>query len=183
VGTYQVRFLKTGPGAVPYTCSQGTFVIEAVDDFNGVFSVDAYYSNGEHDVRSTDCSVGPGNEFHLDDDIVADGIICLDTNLIFMPEYRYENPPIRTSDDWLGGVFGLAQPTAATTTVLHDWNKDGIVSIVGDVPPFVDCVYFGGCPGDVDAIAIGDCNGDGILSIVGDVPCFADCVYFGDCTD
>jgi N-acetylneuraminic acid mutarotase len=65
--------------------------------------------------------------------------------------------------------------------VLHDWSGDGIVSIVGDVPPFVDCVYFGGCPGDVDAIAIGDCNGDGILSIVGDVPCFVDCVYFGSC--
>jgi hypothetical protein len=64
---------------------------------------------------------------------------------------------------------------------LHDWNADGIISIIGDVPPFVDCVYFGSCPSGVDTIAVGDCNSDGILSIVGDVPCFVDCVYFGDC--
>ena len=64
---------------------------------------------------------------------------------------------------------------------LHDWNGDGIVSIVGDVPPFVQCVYFGNCPGGVDTIAVGDCNGDGFLSLIGDVPCFVDCVYFGSC--
>ena len=62
---------------------------------------------------------------------------------------------------------------------LHDWNGDGLVSIIGDVPPFVDCVYFGDCPGD--AVGRGDCNGDGFVSIVGDVPCFVDCVYFGSC--
>ena len=67
--------------------------------------------------------------------------------------------------------------------LLHDWNGDGIVSIVGDVPPFVDCAYFQNCPGGIDPIAVGDCNGDGILSIVGDVPCFVDCVYFGNCPD
>ena len=66
---------------------------------------------------------------------------------------------------------------------LHDWNADGIVSFVGDVPPFVDCVYFQDCPGGVDPIAVGDCNDDGILSIVGDVPCFVDCVYFGNCLE
>jgi hypothetical protein len=70
----------------------------------------------------------------------------------------------------------LAEPA-----VLHDWNGDRIVSIVGDVPPFVDCVYFQNCPSGVDRIAVGDCNNDGILSIVGDVPCFVDCVYFGNC--
>jgi len=67
--------------------------------------------------------------------------------------------------------------------VLHDWNGDGIVSIVGDVPPFVQCVYFNNCPAGVDATAVGDCNGDNILSIVGDVPCFVQCVYFGNCDE
>jgi len=65
--------------------------------------------------------------------------------------------------------------------LLHDWNVDGIVSIVGDVPPFVQYVYFNTCPDGVDTIAVGDCNRDGILSIVGDVPCFVQCVYFGNC--
>lgn len=65
--------------------------------------------------------------------------------------------------------------------LLHDWNGDGFISIIGDVPPFVNCVYFQNCPGGVDPIAVGDCNDDGILSIVGDVPCFVDCVYFGNC--
>jgi len=71
--------------------------------------------------------------------------------------------------------------TTGASTLLHDWNGDGIVSIVGDVPPFVNCVYFGSCPSGVDTIAVGDCNGDGIVSIVGDVPCFVDCVYFQNC--
>ena len=68
-----------------------------------------------------------------------------------------------------------------------DMNGDGIVSIVGDVPPFVQVVYFQDYtwyeeqfPGR-DPVAVGDCNEDGILSIVGDVPCFVDCVYFGNC--
>ncbi|MEN6425143.1 MAG: hypothetical protein ABFE13_07260 [Phycisphaerales bacterium] len=65
--------------------------------------------------------------------------------------------------------------------LLHDWNGDGIISIVGDVPPFVQCVYFNDCPDDMDTLCVGDCNGDGILSIVGDVPCFVECVYFNDC--
>ena len=76
----------------------------------------------------------------------------------------------------------LSRTTALEPEVApHDWNGDGIVSIVGDVPPFVNCVYFLNCPHDVDLIAVGDCNGDGILSIIGDVPCFVDCVYFGHC--
>jgi hypothetical protein len=62
-----------------------------------------------------------------------------------------------------------------------DWNGDGFISIVGDVPPFVDCVYFGNCP--PDAVGTGDCNHDGIVSIVGDVPCFVDCVYFRNCPE
>ena len=67
--------------------------------------------------------------------------------------------------------------------IMHDWNGDGIVSIVGDVPAFVNCVYFGNCPdwSQERLLAVGDCNGDGIVSIVGDVPCLVDCVYFGNC--
>ena len=76
-------------------------------------------------------------------------------------------------------VFATDGPSVEVT--LHDWNSDDIVSIVGDVPPFVDCVYSQNCPGDVDTIAVGDCNGNAILSIVGDVPCFVDCVYFDNC--
>ena len=108
-GNYQVRFLETGPGGVPYTCGRGTCILGA----DGSFSVDAYYSNGEHDVFSTDYTVGPGNEFHLDDDSVPDGIISLDKNLIFIPEYRYENPPTRTANDWLGGIFLIRMPNIA----------------------------------------------------------------------
>ncbi|MEN6425147.1 MAG: hypothetical protein ABFE13_07280 [Phycisphaerales bacterium] len=104
-GTYQIRFLETGPGSVPYTCGQGTCVIEAVDDVNGTLSLDAYFSDGEHDVSIISCSVGPGNEFHTADNSVPDGIVSPDKNLIFVPEYQYENPPTRTADDWLGGGF------------------------------------------------------------------------------
>ena len=71
--------------------------------------------------------------------------------------------------------------TLGPPATLYDWNGDGIISIVGDVPPFVNCVYFQECPTGVDTVAVGDCNGDGFLSIVGDVPCFVDCVYFEDC--
>jgi hypothetical protein len=78
-----------------------------------------------------------------------------------------------------GGWTGLTVITDTAPSTLHDWNDDGIVSIIGDVPPFVQCVYFSNCP--PGASAIGDCNGDGIISIVGDVPCFVQCVYFGDC--
>ena len=68
------------------------------------------------------------------------------------------------------------------TYLLHDWNGDGFRSIIGDVPPFVQCVYFNrNCP--ENAVSVGDCNGDGFLSIIGDVPCFVDCVYFGNCPE
>ncbi|MEN6425146.1 MAG: SBBP repeat-containing protein [Phycisphaerales bacterium] len=80
-------------------------------------------------------------------------------------------------------VTATEQDNDPRLVVLHDWNGDGIVSIVGDVPAFVQCVYFSTCPDDVDTIAVGDCNHDGILSIVGDVPCFVQCVYFDDCPD
>jgi hypothetical protein len=93
------------------------------------------------------------------------------------------------SSGWTSGGFdttynGANDPFVAKieeTATRHDWNGDGIVSIVGDVPPFVQCVYFGSCPGGVDPVTVGDCNHDGIISIVGDVPCFVNCVYFGNC--
>jgi hypothetical protein len=67
----------------------------------------------------------------------------------------------------------------------NDWNRDGIVSIVGDVPPFVECIYFSNYPdwSEEELLSTGDCNHDSILSIVGDVPCFVDCVYFGNCEE
>ncbi len=77
-----------------------------------------------------------------------------------------------------GTWTGLKIITGTENWVLHDWNGDGIVSIIGDVPPFVQCVYFNNCPSGVDPLTVGDCNQDGILSIIGDVPCFVDCVYF-----
>lgn len=65
--------------------------------------------------------------------------------------------------------------------VPFDMNYDGFVSIIGDVPPFVECVYFGNCPDEPDPVCPGDCSGDGFLSIIGDVPCFIDCLYYGNC--
>ena len=81
-------------------------------------------------------------------------------------------------DSWWIKVYYAAPPAES---VPFDWNNDGIVSIVGDVPPFVDCVYFQNCPTNIDPVAVGDCSGDGIVSIIGDVPCFVDCAYFGTC--
>ena len=99
------------------------------------------------------------------------------------------------SGNWVAGGFdtsygGSSDGFVAKITegeacrVMHDWNGDGIVSIVGDVPPFVDCVYLGDCSDWPEGwlLPIGDCSQDGILSIIGDVPCFVDCVYFGNCS-
>jgi hypothetical protein len=65
-----------------------------------------------------------------------------------------------------------------------DMNYDGLISIIGDVPPFVDCVYFADCycPGP-GCVCPGDCDASGFLSIIGDVQCFVDCVYFTDCEE
>ncbi len=120
-GTYQIRFLETGPGAVPYTCGRGTCLIEAVDEVNGILSIDAYYSNGEHDVFSLACSVGPGNEFHLADATLSDGIVGPQQNLILVPQYSYANPPMRTDDDWLGGIF-LVRNSSLASPVYRFWS-------------------------------------------------------------
>jgi parallel beta-helix repeat protein len=95
----------------------------------------------------------------------------------------YDDPGTPDTGNGTAPIVDMGTDEFQPHGLSHDWNGDGIVSIVGDVPPFLDCVYFQNCPGDVDAVAVGDCNGDGILSIVGDVPCFVDCVYFGDCTN
>jgi hypothetical protein len=88
----------------------------------------------------------------------------------------WDDSGIASGDAWVLDGFAVGGD-------LHDWNGDAFVSIIGDVPPFVQCVYFGDCPGGVDLLAVGDCNEDGLLSIIGDVPCFVDCVYFGNCPE
>jgi hypothetical protein len=90
--------------------------------------------------------------------------------------------PSTKAEIWDGGRPWLLEGFTAGGG-LPDWNGDETVSIVGDMPPFVDCVYFQDCPSGADAVAVGDCSEDGILSIVGDVPCFVDCVYFGNCPE
>ena len=98
---------------------------------------------------------------------------------------------IRCRATGLSGVNLTAteQDNDAPATVLCDMNWDGFVSIIGDVPGFVQVVYFQDYDGYAqqypgkDPVVVGDCNGDGILSIVGDVPCFVDCVYFGNCLE
>ena len=120
-GAYQVRFLETGPGAVPYTCGLGLCVIGE----DGSLSVNAYYSDDEHDVFSADYTVGPGNAIQITEgDNVNKGIISPDKNLIFIPEYRYENPPTRTDYDWLGGIFLIRVPADCRYVLDGDLNKD-----------------------------------------------------------
>jgi hypothetical protein len=95
----------------------------------------------------------------------------------------YDDPSTPDTGNGTPPIVDMGTDEYQPHGLLHDWNGDGIVSIVGDVPLFVNCVYFQNCPGDIDPIAVGDCNSDGILSIIGDVPCFVDCVYFGNCPD
>lgn len=96
-GTYQVRFLESGPDGEPYTCYQGTVVFDA----NGTFAADTYYSDSEHDTPRGTFKIGPGNTISLGG---MPGIISTDKNLIFAPEYTYKHHP-RESTDWLGGLF------------------------------------------------------------------------------
>lgn len=93
-----------------------------------------------------------------------------------------ESNAVEEFDETNNTRMALAQLSESFTP--FDLDYDGIVTIIGDVEPFVDCVYFSDCycpePG---CVCPGDCNGDGFLSIIGDVECFVDCVYFGDCGD
>ena len=86
-GTYLVRFLETGPGGIPYTCGQGTCLI----DSNGMMHVDAWYSNDEHDVFDANYTLGAGNKFSIEGN-PEEGIISPDLGLIFIPEYICSNP-------------------------------------------------------------------------------------------
>jgi uncharacterized repeat protein (TIGR01451 family) len=81
---------------------------------------------------------------------------------------------------------GLADKNVtACEFIPGDMNWDGIVSIIGDVPAFVQVVYRQDLNGyhqqfpGRDPTFPGDGNGDGILSIIGDVPGFVNRVYFG----
>jgi hypothetical protein len=87
--------------------------------------------------------------------------------------------------DVAGNAGTDATTNELTVYLVGDMNWDGIVSIVGDILPFVRVVYFGDYdwyqqhfPGK-NPLLPGDFNGDGVLSIVGDVPAFVDYVYFG----
>jgi hypothetical protein len=108
-GTYQVRFLETGPGGVPYTCGQGTIIIRE----DRTFSIDAYYSDTKHDVKDGTYTVGPGNKIRISG--AAEGIVSPDKGLIFVPEYdRPKNP---ADYDWIGGIFLVRTPN--TTPVFQ----------------------------------------------------------------
>jgi len=71
--------------------------------------------------------------------------------------------------------------------ILYDMNGDGFVSILGDVPCFVDFVFFSidqpnpVCAGEVPCACDG--NQDGFCSIIGDVPGFVDCLFFNQCSE
>ncbi len=102
-------------------------------------------------------------------------------------------PPVPCSDSVVATVDDDHLPDNQSLAfhhpgcVLHDVNGDGFVSILGDVPCFVDCLFFGNCPpqgacsGRYPCAC--DCNGDGFCSILGDVPCFVDCVFFNQCPE
>ncbi len=120
--TYLIRFLESAPGGQPFTCGNGTCIIRP----DGTFSVDAYYTGGEHDVFDGTYTIGPGNTFHFiqhdveDGDEIYEGIISPDLGLIFLPEYQYSNPPQRTEDDWIGGVFLVR---IATNIADLNWDR------------------------------------------------------------
>ena len=99
-GTYTVRFLETSVFGQSFTCGKGTAVVNT----DGTLSVDAYYSDGEHDVGEMTYVLGPGNMINFPDDpYEEEGIISPDKSLIFIVEYKV--PPEPTEDDWIGGIF------------------------------------------------------------------------------
>ena len=100
-GDYLVRFIESGPEGEPYTCGEGTCVI----GIDGSFTVDANYSDGEHDRFSTVCSISDEGKLLVGEDGSLRAIVSLDKKLILIPEMSYEDPELRTEDDWLGGIF------------------------------------------------------------------------------
>jgi hypothetical protein len=118
-GTYQFRFLESGPDGVPYTCGQGTVIFNA----DGSYSVDAYYSDGEHDTHNGTYTVGLGNQITIiGGQAIVSGIISSDKNLIFAAEYTSKHLP-RHSDDWIGGFFIVREPNS--TPILQFGNLSG----------------------------------------------------------
>ncbi len=103
--TYQVRFLESGPGGVPYTCGQGTIIVGA----DGTYSIDAYYSDGEHDVNNGSYTIGSGGKITFTPG--GEGIISSDKRLILIPEM--DRPSSPDPDDWIGGIFLIRAPSNA----------------------------------------------------------------------
>ena len=115
-----------------------------------------------------------GNELHL----IAGVVLDFETNPTLYVSVEVDDAAVgSTPDDTAALVIDIADESYLP----NDWNGDGIISIIGDVPPFVEAVYFGQYPDwpQEKLLAIGDVNGDGILSIIGDVPGFVNRVYFG----
>ena len=124
-GTYIVRFLETSVFGQPFTCGKGTAIIRA----DGTFSVDAYYSYGEHDVFDANYAIGPGNKIWFNTGDVNDGIISPDKGLIFAPEYKVPAEPEWWN--WIGGIF-----LVRTVCNIADFNVDRRVN-------FADYAAFG----------------------------------------
>ena len=99
-GTYTVRFIETSVFGQPFTCGKGTAIFKQ----DGTFHVDAYYSNGEHDIFDANYTIGPGNRIIFPGDpYEEEGIISPDKSLMFFAEYKVPAGP--TVDDWIGGIF------------------------------------------------------------------------------
>jgi hypothetical protein len=140
-GTYLFRFLETSVFGEPFTCGTGTAMIRP----DGTYTMDAWFSDGEHNVFNANYMLGPGNQIQIvSGSNVHEGIISPDLGLIFAPEYQVpENP---TDDDWIGGCFLIR---AASN--IADLNEDMLVD-------FIDYAAFAnqwlneeaGLPGDFD---------------------------------
>lgn len=99
-GKYLVRFLETSVFGQPFTCGKGTAIVRE----DGTFSVDAYYSDGEHEIFEANYIIGPGNKFQIArSGHVEEGIISPDKGLIFAPELQVPDEPEWW--DWIGGIF------------------------------------------------------------------------------
>ena len=95
-----VDFLETSVYGQPFTCGKGSAAIGA----DGTLNVDAYYSNGEHDIFDANYILGPANKFQIASSTgVHEGIVSQDLGIIFLPEYIVPSNP--TQNDWIGGIF------------------------------------------------------------------------------
>jgi hypothetical protein len=121
-GKYQVRFLQTAPGGIPYTCYPGTCTLGA----DGSFALDAYYTDGTHDVHDGNYTIGFGNKILVNvHGHTREGTISSpDLGLIFFYGDARPNPP--DPWDWIGGLFMVRTPVKN----IADLNGDGIVNFV-----------------------------------------------------